>query len=265
MFDFVYDIPTTTFAIYCSAFFVGVTWLGIIFIKPIFRLIIGNEPGINSLISHTTSGFSLFYGLLLGLLSVAVYQNYEKVGNAAFQEASDLASLYRNASNYPEPGRSEILHLLRDYTLYAVHKDWPAHRQGRIYLGGGSRLSVILQKLLQFEPKTASAEILQGQMLQTFNALMESRQRRLAGVNTRIPGILWYVVVIGAATNIVLIWMLRMRFVTHMVLGGIVAFFLGVVIFLVASMDNPMRGEISVDSTPYMTVYDALMQWDEDT
>jgi hypothetical protein len=265
MFDFVYDISTTTFAVYCSVFFVGVTWLGIIFVKPVFRLFIGNEPGINSLISHTTSGFSLFYGLLLGLLSVAVYQNYEKVGNAAFQEASDLASLYRNATNYPEPGRSKVLYLLRDYTLYTVHKDWPAHRDGRIYLGGGSRLSVILQNLLQFEPKTTSAEILQSQMLQNFNALQESRQRRLAGVNTRIPGILWYVVAIGAATNIILIWMLRMKFITHMILGGIVAFFLGVVIFLVASMDNPMRGEISVDSSSYQTVYDALMQWDEET
>ncbi len=90
---FVYDIPTTTFAIYCTAFFVGLTWLGIIFVKPIFLFIIGREPDINNLISHTTSGFSLFYGLLLGLLSVAVYQNFEKVSSAAFQEATDLASL----------------------------------------------------------------------------------------------------------------------------------------------------------------------------
>ena len=265
MFNFVYDIPTTTFAVYCTVFFVGLTWLGIIFVKPIFLFIIGREPNINGLISHTTSGFSLFYGLLLGLLSVAVYQNFEKVSSAAFQEASDLASLYRNASNYPEPGRAEVLGLLRDYTLYTIYKDWPAHREGRIFLGGGSRLSVILRKLLQFEPKTASAEILQSQMLQNFNALLEARQRRLAGVNTHIPRILWFVVAIGAAATIILIWMLRMRFVTHMVLGGIVAFFLGVVIFFVASMDNPMRGEISVDATPYVTVYEALMQWDEDT
>jgi hypothetical protein len=160
MFDFVYDIPTTTFAVYCTVFFVGLTWIGIIFVKPIFLFVIGREPNINGLISHTTSGFSLFYGLLLGLLSVAVYQNYEKVSSAAFQEASDLASLYRNASNYPEPARAEVLGLLRDYTLYTIYKDWPAHREGKIFLGGGSRLSVILRKLLQFEPKTASAEIL---------------------------------------------------------------------------------------------------------
>jgi hypothetical protein len=264
MFDFVYQIPAATFAFFCTAFFVLVMWLGIIFLKPVFRLLVGNEPGINGLISHTTSGFSLFYGLLLGLLSVAAYQNYEKVSDAVFQEAADLATLYRNASNYPEPGRSEILYLLRDYTLYTIHKDWPAHQRGEIYLGGGSRMAVILRKLLRFEPKTNSAEILQRQMLQTFNALMESRQRRLAGVETRIPGVLWFVVAIGAVINIVLIWMLKMRFFTHIVLGGIVAFFLGIVIFLVASMDNPLRGEISVSSAPYLKVYEGIMQWDDE-
>ena len=238
-------------------------WVGIIFVKPIIGAVIGHEPGINNLISHTTAGFSLFYGLLLGLLSVAAYQNFEKVGNAVFSEASDIASLYRNVSNYPEPSRSGTLRLIRDYTLYTIHKDWPAHRRGVVFFGGENRLSVILHEILRFEPKTPSNEILQSQILTTFNDLLQSRQRRLAGVDTRIPGVLRYVVAIGAATNILLVWMLRMRFITHMVLGGIVAFFLGVVIFLVAAMDNPLRGDISVSADPYREVYSALMQWDE--
>jgi hypothetical protein len=132
-----------------------------------------------------------------------------------------------------------------------------------VFFGGENRLSVILHEILRFEPKTPSAEILQSQILTTFNDLLQSRQRRLAGVDTRIPGVLWYVVAIGAATNILLVWMLRMRFITHMVLGGIVAFFLGVVIFLVAAMDNPLRGDISVSADPNREVYSALMQWDE--
>jgi hypothetical protein len=37
-----------------------------------------------------------------------------------------------------------------------------------------------------------------------------------------------------------------MRFFTHIILGVIVAFFLGVVIFLIIAMDRPMRGEVSV-------------------
>jgi hypothetical protein len=264
MWDLIYDIPPARLAFYCSAFFVGVTWLGIVFVRPFLRLLIGREPGINDLVFHTTAGFSLFYGLLLGLLSVAAYQNLEKGEQAVFREASSLASLYRMVSNYPQPSHDRILALLRDYTLYTIHKDFPAHRRGVIYRGGANRVSVILQELVAFEPATHTEEALQSQTLAEFDDFLDARQARAAMVLTRIPGVLWYVVAIGAAINIILIWMLRMRFFTHMVLGGIVAFFLGVVIFLVATMDSPMRGEISVQSTPYQLLYDGLMQWDEE-
>jgi hypothetical protein len=264
MFDFFYDIPTVTLAIYCVAFFVGLMWLGIIFIKPILRLLIGREPGINDLVFHTTSGFSLFYGLLLGLLAVAAYQNLEEVRKNVFGEASSLASLYRDASLYPEPIRPELQELLRDYTMYVIYKDWPAHRQGKIYKGGSNRLTMIQYTAFKFNPKNVSDEILHSQTLEHFSGFVEARQRRLDGVGLAIPGVLWYVVAVGALVNVILIWMLNMRFFTHMILGGIVAFFLGVVVFLIIAVDRPMRGEISVGPAAYQLVYDTLMQWDEE-
>jgi Protein of unknown function (DUF4239) len=263
--DFIYEIPTTQLAIYSSLFFVGLTWLGIIFVKPFLRLIIGRDPRINELVGHTTSGFSLFYGLLLGLLAVAAYQNYDEVRKSAFAEAASLANMFWNASRYPEPVRSEAQELLRDYTLYVIYKDWPAHRRGIIFRGGTNRLNMIQYTILTFRPKTVSDELLHAQTLSDFKDFANARQGRLAGVQTAIPGVLWYAVAIGALINIVLIWMLQMRFFTHMLLGGIVSFFLGVMIFLIASMDNPMRGELSVSTGSYQFVYDGVMQWEEET
>jgi hypothetical protein len=265
MFDFLYDTSTVSLAIYSVAFFLGMMWLGIIFVKPFLRFMIGSQPGINDLVSHTTSGFSLFYGLLLGLLAVAAYQNVEEVRQNVFSEASSLASLYRNASFYPEPISSELRESLRDYNLYVIYKDWPAHRQGKIYNGGTNRLTMIEHSILKFNPKTPSQEILHTQTFQQFGEFAEARQRRLGGARLEIPGVLWYVVAVGALVNVVLIWMLNMRFFTHMILGGIAAFFLGVVIFLIIAMDRPMRGEVSVPPTAYQLVYDVLMKWDEET
>jgi hypothetical protein len=261
--DFIYRIPTVDLAIYSSLFFVGLTWFGIIFIKPFLRLIIGREPHVNELVAHTTAGFGLFYGLLLGLLAVAAYQNFDEVRRSVFAEAATLASLYRDAARYPEPVRSDVQGLLRDYTLYVIYKDWPAHRQGVIYKGGANRLNMIQYSILRFQPDSPGEELLHGQTLQDFNDFVSARQSRLAGVRTAIPGVLWYAVAIGALINIVLIWMLNMRFFTHLLLGGIGSFFLGVMIFLIASMDNPMRGEVSVSPDNYQLVYDAQMVWDD--
>ena len=64
--------------------------------------------GINDLVFHMASGFSLFYGLLLGLLTVAAYQNLEEVRQNVFGQASALAYLYRDVSSSPAPHGSEL-------------------------------------------------------------------------------------------------------------------------------------------------------------
>ena len=66
-------------------------------------------------------------------------------------------------------------------------------------------------------------------------------------------------VLIGGALNIVLFWMFDMRFMVHIVLGGLFAFFLGVMIFIIVALDVPFRGDVSVGADPLEGVYDTLM------
>lgn len=250
-------------AVVCSGFFVLVTWLGIIFVRPFLRLFLRRQTGVNDLVSYSSAGFSLLYGLLLGLLSVAAYQNAEKIGAFVESEAAALGLLYRSTSSYPEPHRGELQELLRDYALYVIRKDWPAHEQGRILEGGVARLAVFRETLMGFEPTTANQTILQDHTLGIFNDLVRARVERLSGVDLSIPGVFWYVVLIGAAINVVLIWLLDMRFLAHLILGGLVAFFLGVMIFLIAAMDHPLRGAVAIDASAYERIYDTLMAADE--
>ena len=246
------NLSPIALAIVCSGSFVLLTWFGIVFVRPFLRLVLRRQAGANDLVAYTSSWFSLLYGLLLGLLSVATYQNAAQVQTSVQREAGTLALLYRGSTAYPEPLRSELQFLLRDYTLYVVHKDWPAHHEGRIPQGGAARIGALVQTLETFEPATKSQD-----------GLAESRIERLSGVSLAIPGVFWYVVLIGALINIVLIWMLEMRFFTHLILGGMISFFLGVMFFLLIAMDQPLRGAVAVSPTSYELAYRVLMEPDE--
>jgi hypothetical protein len=70
---------------------------------------------------------------------------------------------------------------------------------------------------------------------------------------------MWYVVVVGAIINIALVWLFEMKLVTHLFLGGLLSFFLGAVILLIAVMDNPFRGEVSISPAAFEEVYRATM------
>lgn len=261
--DFVQDLSLDRLAIWCVALSVGATWGGIVFLKPILRLLVGGEPNVNDSITMATGMFSLFYGLLVSLLTVAAYQNLDRVTTAVYAEASSVGRLYADVMIYPEPLRSDLRANIRDYVLFTVHKDWPAHAEGRILLGGANRLGVIRQQITGFEPGSTAQEILQAGVLTSFQTLTDTRLDRLSGVLTRLPPVLWWAVGVGAVINILLLVMLKMRLMQHLVLSGITAFFLGVMLFVVIALDDPFRGANAVPPTPFETLWNTVMVFDE--
>jgi Protein of unknown function (DUF4239) len=135
------------------------TWTGIIFFfRPIVRAWLRRQGGRNELVNSATAGFSLYYGLLLGLLSVAAYQSSKQVEDAVSREASTLAALYRSCEAYPEPLRGDLQALLRDYALYVINKDWPAHQQRLVPMGGENGLLAFRRQLLSFQPQSKTQE-----------------------------------------------------------------------------------------------------------
>jgi hypothetical protein len=71
---------------------------------------------------------------------------------------------------------------------------------------------------------------------------------------------MWGVVLIGALMNIALIWMFDMKIVNHLFLGGMLSAFMGLMIFLIASLDHPFRGELSISSAPFQDILTHLME-----
>jgi hypothetical protein len=263
--DWLSGLTAAQLGLVTCASFVGVTWLGILLIHPVMRRVLhGNEPS-NELIIHIAGSFGVVYAVLLGLLTVATFQNTKDVEDGVAREASALSAIYHSSDGYPEPVRSELKSLLRDYTRYIIDKDWPAHRHGIVLEGGEHRLQVIRVTLLSYEPTTKTQELLQSELLRYLDEMMVSREQRLAAVTASIPRVLWYVVVIGAFLTIAFLWMLYIELAPQIILGGITAFFLGTVIFLIYAMDHPLQGAVSLSPNSFRSVYDLVMKWDEST
>ncbi len=262
--EFLKQIPQDDLALFIALVAVAAVSIGVFVLKPILRLFIGRgDPQINETIGYGTQSFSLFYALLIGLLTVAAYQNKERVEQAILTEAAAVGSLYSAMDSYPEPLRSEMKGMLRDYVLFTVYKDWPAHRKGEILDGGSHRTNAMRQRLAGFEPASVSQEIVHRETFRAFQDFGAARQLRLNGVITRIPVVLWYAVLVGAAINLLILILFRIRLVAHLILGTISAFFLGVVLFVIVVLDDPLKGEAGLPPTPFEDLWTRQMVWDE--
>jgi len=242
---------------------VGFTWLGIVAVHPILRRLLHGEEPSNEAIIFSAANFGLFYAVLLGLLTIETFQTTKDVTDTIDREASNLSTLYSMADGYPDPLRTQLKGELRDYARYVIDKAWPAQRQGVVLEGGEHRLEAIRRTVLSFEPGTKTQEVLQGEMQHYLDDMGIAREHRLAAVTAAIPAVLWYLVIIGALLTIAFVWMLHMNAISQVMLGGITALFLGIMLFLIYSLDRPLRGAVNVSPASFETVYDQVMKWDE--
>ncbi len=260
MFYWIYDILPWQFAVLVATIFVGVTWVGILLISPILKLWLKGQEGINDVIGYVLSAVGVFYGLLLGLLAVATYQNFTAVEATVGKEAASLAALYRDVSAYPEPARADLQTRLRGYTTFIIDTAWPAQRKGEIATGSVQMMDDFQAAMAGFEPATKGQEIVHAEAFRQFNDMILLRRERLQSVGTGIPGVMWWVVAVGAVINTFIILCFRLRFDIHLVVGGVLSLFVGMLIFLVAVLDHPFRGKISVGADAFELVQSTIMK-----
>jgi len=260
MLYWIYDYPKWTMALLFAIVFVVVSLSGLILFRSVLARWVHSEPRANEMLGLCLTSFAAIYGILLGLVAFGTYQNFSSVTDLVAREAACLASLYHDTSAFPEPARSRLQHDIREYTRYTIEQGWPAQRRGIVPTGGTQRVTVFSDDLMKFNPDDRRGEVLLAETFRQFNELVELRRSRLAAVTTGIPAVLWWVLAIGSLVFMVMIWMFDMKIHMHMVLTILLSSFLGVVIFLIASMDNPFRGQGSVGPGDLELVYKTLMK-----
>jgi len=259
MLYWLYDIPTLLAVGLFAAVFVSVCWMGIILLSPRLVPVVHHQPGLDEILGDYLQYFGVIYGLLLGLLAVATYQNHSDVEKAVANEASSLAALYRDISAYPEPDRTDLKNLIREYTRSTIEDAWPLQRQG-LDPWKVNRAAPLQVRLAAFEPKTKSQEGLHDAALHQFNDFFQDRRNRIFSVTTGIPPIMWYTVAVGALLNLLLIWLFNLRLSVHLLLGGVISFFTGTMICLIVLLDHPFRGEVGVSPQAFELIYSQMMQ-----
>jgi hypothetical protein len=260
MFAWVYDYPTWLMG---SVFAVGgmlISLAGMFLVRPFFHKWIHGEDRTNEMVSLNIASFSVFYGILLGLVAVGVYANYAAATDLIEREASTLSALYSDTGALPEPHRSKLLTDLRAYAKETIEKDWPTQAKGEVPTGGTVHVEAFQRDLLNVHPTIKTDEIAYAGASGQFEKLVELRSNRLVKVTSGIPNLLWTVLLIGAVFTVAIIWMLDMEVVVHAILTAVLSMFLGIVIFMIVVMDKPFRGEGLAEPDPFVLVYTGLMK-----
>jgi uncharacterized membrane protein YraQ (UPF0718 family) len=137
------------------------------------------------------------YAVLLGLMVVAVWEEWNAANAAVDQEASELAEVFWLAHGLPQPEDRHLQKLARSYALVVVNEEWPLMERGKVSPKAWTILDEIRDEIQRMKPATQAQQVLYEQGLQQVSDLADARRERLLDAEEGVPYILWVVLIVG--------------------------------------------------------------------
>ncbi len=251
----VYDLPNWLFGLLTIGLFVAFSVAGMLFTRRWMRYI-HVQCSHNDIVGFYLAAITVLYGVSLGLLAVGAWTTYTETEAKVSQEAGSLSSLYRSLRSLPEPARSLLESDLRHYTRHVIDISWLEQQRGVLPVENSVNLDKFQKDLELFGPVTQEQKALEADIWREFDTLERLRSMRLDSITTELPSPLWSLILIGGVICIVVTWFFHMQSLSmHLWMTVFIAFLLGLMVFMVAELDNPYRGKISVSSEPFERVF----------
>jgi hypothetical protein len=187
------------------------------------------------------------YAVLLGLVVVAAWEQYQIATDTTEREANELAELFWLGQRLPPAEGHHLQELTRSYARVVVDEEWPLMVRGESSPRAWALLDEIRLTVQNLNPDTEAGQVLYEQGLERVHDLADARRDRLVEAQQGIPGILWVVLVTGAIITICFTYLFGLDdTTTHTLMVALLALIIGLVLFTIGSLEYPFRGVVHV-------------------
>jgi hypothetical protein len=201
------------------------------------------------------------YAVLLGLMVVAVWQDWQAAEDTATEEANELAAVFWLAHSLPESQARDVQELARSYARVVIQEEWPLMRQGKASPKAWDLLDELRGSLVELHPTTDAQVVLYDNELQRIHELGDARRTRLLKANEGLPAIMWVVLLLGGAIVVSFTYLFGLRSTTvHTLMVAALALSIGLVLFTIGALDYPFRGDVRIGPDAFQFVLERFEQ-----
>jgi Protein of unknown function (DUF4239) len=192
------------------------------------------------------------YAVLLALLVIAVWEQFQKANETVESEANAVAEIAWIARRLPEPEHHVLQEDARSYAQEVVDTEWPLMEQGlggvQSFPEGWDLIDDMRATLQEVEPSTAAEQDYHAQGIDQMERLYDARRMRMVQAEEGIPGILWAVLVFGAVVAVGFTYLFGLRNTwAHRLMVMSLTAVIAMVLFTIGAMEYPFSGGAHVD------------------
>jgi len=205
----------------------------------------------NDVAGFIYAALGVIYAVLLALVVIAVWEEFQAANETVEQEANAVAEIFWLGNRLPEPEGTHIQELARSYAHEVVDKEWPLMEQGQAPLmeegqgppTGWTIIDDIRASLQDFEPRTKAEEQLYAEGLDQVQILADARRMRLVAAEEGLPGVLWVVLIFGGIAGVGFTYLFGLENTwAHRLMVVTLAAVIGLVLFTIGAMEHPFSG-----------------------
>ena len=187
------------------------------------------------------------YAVLLALMVIAVWERWEGAKATVDDEASELAEIYWIAHQLPQPEGRHIQELAHSYAEVVVDEEWPLMAQGEFSPKAWATIDDLRDSIQSLDSSTDDQLLLDQQALERVHGLADARRDRLLAADEGLPAIMWVVMVGGGFIVVGFTYLFGMENnLTHILMVAALALIISSVLFTVASLNYPFRGDVHI-------------------
>jgi hypothetical protein len=214
-------------------------------------------PAHNDVAGFIYAALGVIYAVLLALVVIAVWEEYDAAGETVEQEANAAAEIFWLAHRLPEPEGVHLQELVRSYSEEVVEHEWPLMEQGEAPLmtqtqgtpAGWVLIDDIRANLQEIEPHTKAEEQLYAEGLDQVQRLADARRMRLVAAEEGVPGVLWVVLVLSGMAAIGFTYLFGLESTwAHRLMVLTLAMVIGLVLFTIGAMEHPFSGAARINT-----------------
>jgi hypothetical protein len=238
---------------------VALSWGILLAVRPWVTRTAETNPDWDRVLGYAMQSYGILFGIVLALIAVSVYENYQRINGVVLDEASVIGALFRDFAGYPDALAEQLHEELRRYVQGVITIDWPLMQQNIIPAEGNNHVESMGRLLFEFEPISTGQQVLHTQTVDTFNDFLIARRARLDETKLALPPLLWVVLAIGAVLNALMISLVEARNLRiHLIMSGIIGVFVSLVVYTTASMDHPYAGFVSITPEAFENLLELL-------
>lgn len=201
---------------------------------------------------------SQIYAVFLGLMLVALYQQYLDDHKLVLKEVSALSSLEEIAGVLRPDDRLRVQTTVRAYAHAVATEEWPLLDLGAASPETERRFQAINQAILAIDPASLREMVLLQGLTGTWFDLKTSRVARVTEVPRPLNRLIWFVLLLSTGVSISFFWFfgdadMRSRILFSSLLTAVIMS----EVLAILVLTYPFTGDIAISPEPFVALAEA--------